>query len=135
MNTLILILDILLLFQMTTMISEEATDYPSDEARTSSDESRSSPAEEEDSTMLKFFTDVWDVVRMSVSYAGRLISELTTRKATEDAAETEPPTTERLVTALSALEEPASHHRLPAQEFEKGGRDIDALFYGRGIEA
>lgn len=98
---------------------------PEDEAR-----------DAEETGLIGFFHSVWDVVQASMEYATGLLRGLTRPVTTEEPKSTETPSAElpaSSVATLVAFEESPAHLRLPAQEFEKGGRDIDSLLYGRGI--
>lgn len=109
-------------------------------------------AQEEPSRLFKFVSFIQDVVTSSFNYVGNLLSRLiqgdeevpdshTTENHTTTAASmmtttTPSPPQSPLPTttaAIFALEEPTSLHRLPSEEFNKRGRDIDSLLYGYGI--
>lgn len=86
----------------------------------------------------KFVSSLWNLMRTSVEYVGSLFGG--EDEQTEAPTEISPSSTEGVktsspssTTTLFAYEEPTRYHRFPSQEFEKRGRDIDAILYGHGI--
>lgn len=122
----------------------EVTTYPYGETETFTTDvlPNDEPRSDSEEPAKGLFSHIWDIVVGSVTLAADMLRSLThsdapvtespiassTPKESTSTSSAAPP-----VASLAALEESESKHRLPSQEFEKGGRDIDSLLYGRGI--